>query len=68
MQIDIEGHINGILNQNRLMLARTITLIESTLPEHKQAARTIIDRLLPQTGKSVRLGITGVPGAGKVPS
>lgn len=65
MQIDIEGHINGILNQNRLMLARTITLIESTLPEHKQAARTIIDRLLPQTGKSVRLGITGVPGAGK---
>lgn len=65
MHIDIEGHINGILNQNRLMLARTITLIESTLPAHQQAARTIVDRLLPKTGKSVRLGITGVPGAGK---
>lgn len=47
------------------MLARTITLIESTLPAHQEAARKIIDTILPKTGKSVRLGITGVPGAGK---
>ncbi len=65
MQIDIEAHIKGLLSGNRLMLARTITLIESTLPAHQQAARAIIDSLLPKTGNSVRLGITGVPGAGK---
>lgn len=65
MQIDIEPYIAGVEAGNRLLLARTITLIESTLPAHQQAARAIIDRLLPRTGNSVRLGITGVPGAGK---
>lgn len=65
MQIDIEAYIEGVLAGNRLMLARTITLIESTLPAHQEAARAIIDTILPQTGNSVRLGITGVPGAGK---
>lgn len=65
MQIDLDAHINGIRSQNRLMLARTITLIESTLPAHQEAARKIIDTVLPETGKSIRLGITGVPGAGK---
>ncbi len=65
MQIDTEAYIKGVLDHNRLMLARTITLIESTLPAHQQAARNILDRLLPHTGNSVRLGITGVPGAGK---
>jgi len=65
MQIDIEPYIEGVQSGNRLLLARTITLIESTLPAHQQAARAIIDRLLPRTGNSVRLGITGVPGAGK---
>lgn len=47
------------------MLARTITLIESTLPAHQDMARTIIDQILPHTGKGIRIGITGVPGAGK---
>jgi LAO/AO transport system kinase len=47
------------------MLAKTITLIESALPEHQALARTILDQLLPYTGKSIRLGITGVPGVGK---
>lgn len=65
MHIDIEQFIAGIQTGNRLQLARTITLIESTLAAHQEAARTIIDRLLPKTGNSVRLGITGVPGAGK---
>lgn len=65
MQIDIEAHIKGLETGNRRMLARTITLVESVLPAHQQAARAIIDRLLPRTGNSVRLGITGVPGAGK---
>jgi len=62
---DPEYYIQGVLDRNRLMLARTITLIESSLPAHQEMARNIIDSLLPYTGKAVRLGITGVPGAGK---
>ena len=62
---DPEYYIQGVLDRNRLMLARTITLIESSLPAHQEMARVIIDRLLPCTGRAVRLGITGVPGAGK---
>lgn len=60
-----EEYATGVLNQNRLMLARTITLIESTLPNHQETASNIINQLLPHTGKAIRLGITGVPGAGK---
>jgi LAO/AO transport system kinase len=62
---DPQYYVQGVLDQNRLMLARTITLIESTLPDHQEMARVIIDRLLPSTGNSIRIGITGVPGAGK---
>ncbi len=65
MQKDPEYYIQGVLDGNRLMLARTITLIESSLPTHQEMAATIIDRLLPHTGRAIRLGITGVPGAGK---
>ncbi|MDD2390062.1 MAG: ATP/GTP-binding protein, partial [Desulfobacterales bacterium] len=62
---DPENYVKGVLECNRLMLAKTITLIESSLLTHQEMARHIIDRLLPHTGKSIRLGITGVPGAGK---
>lgn len=62
---EAQYYIDGVLDQNRLVLARTITLIESSLPAHQEMAREVIDRLLPHTGKSCRLGITGVPGAGK---
>lgn len=62
---DPENYVKGVLECNRLMLAKTITLIESSLFTHQELARDIIDRLLPYTGKSIRLGITGVPGAGK---
>lgn len=60
-----QEYVDGVLNRDRLMLARTITLIESTLPAHQKMARKIVDKLLPHTGKSTRIGITGVPGAGK---
>ena len=60
-----QEYVDGVLSHDRLMLARTITLIESTLPAHQALARIIIDQLLPQTGKGIRIGITGVPGAGK---
>lgn len=62
---DPQYYVQGVLDNNRLMLSRTITLIESSLANHQEMARTIIDRLLPYTGDAVRLGITGVPGAGK---
>jgi len=65
MQKDPHYYIQGVLDANRLMLSRTITLIESALPEHQELAGRIIEQLLPHTGNAVRLGITGVPGAGK---
>jgi LAO/AO transport system kinase len=63
--MDARAHIDGILSKDRRMLAKTITLVESTLPEHRVLASSIVEALLPSTGKAVRLGITGVPGAGK---
>ncbi|WP_028584324.1 methylmalonyl Co-A mutase-associated GTPase MeaB [Desulfogranum mediterraneum] len=65
MYKDPSYFIQGVLDHNRLLLARTITLIESTLQTHQDIARNVISELLPHTGKAVRLGITGVPGAGK---
>ncbi|MCX7981377.1 MAG: methylmalonyl Co-A mutase-associated GTPase MeaB [Syntrophales bacterium] len=61
----IKEYIDGILSGDRRILAKSITLIESTLKAHQEAARKILDRILPFTGKAVRLGITGLPGAGK---
>jgi LAO/AO transport system kinase len=60
-----QEYVDGVLGGSRLMLARTITLIESALPAHQLLARDIVDKLLSHTGKAVRIGITGVPGAGK---
>ena len=62
---DPNCYIKGVLDRSRRILAKTITLIESSLPAHQELARGIINQLLPHTGKAVRLGITGVPGAGK---
>ena len=65
MTQDPQHYVTGVLKRDRLTLARTITLIESTLPAHQELARTIVDSLLPYTGRGIRVGITGVPGAGK---
>ncbi len=62
---DPQHYVTGVLNRDPLTLARTITLVESTLPTHQELARTIVDRLLLYTGRGIRVGITGVPGAGK---
>ncbi|MDM8522369.1 methylmalonyl Co-A mutase-associated GTPase MeaB [Desulfococcaceae bacterium HSG8] len=62
---DPQYYIQGVLAQDRRIVSKTITLIESSLPSHQELARNILDALLPHTGKSVRLGITGVPGVGK---
>lgn len=55
----------GILDNNRRMIAKTMTLIESNLPAHQQLAFKVMEKILPLTGRSIRLGITGVPGVGK---
>lgn len=60
-----KDYIDGILNKNLAILSRAITLVESTNPQHKIMAQEVIDALLPHSGKSFRLGITGVPGVGK---
>jgi len=50
---------------DRAILARAITLIESTRPDHEERARELMELCLPHTGRSVRVAITGVPGSGK---
>ena len=62
---DLTVYIDGVLNGDRRMIAKTITLIESALPAHQEMAHRIIEALVPFSGKAVRIGITGVPGVGK---
>ncbi len=58
-------YIDGVLGRDRRILAKTITLLESARTDHQELAREVLDSLLPHTGRAIRLGITGVPGAGK---
>ncbi len=64
-ELSISEYVEGILNHNRTILARAITLIESNLPKHLEMSQQILTQILPFTGKSIRIGISGVPGAGK---
>lgn len=63
--IDIASLKTGILNGDRTLLARAITLVESKRSDHRMHARELLDKLSAQTGQAIRLGITGVPGVGK---
>jgi LAO/AO transport system kinase len=56
---------DGVVSSDRTILSKAITLIESNSIRHFQSAQELIKRLIPYSGKSVRIGITGVPGAGK---
>lgn len=58
-------YVKGIINGDRSLLSQAITIIESALPEHRELAWDIINGSLPHAGKSMRIGITGVPGVGK---
>src|SRR3972149_1185132 len=62
---DNERTAKAIRAGDRVALARAITLVESAKPEDQACAQALLDRLLPHTGKSIRVGISGVPGAGK---
>ncbi|HOG20524.1 MAG TPA: methylmalonyl Co-A mutase-associated GTPase MeaB [Salinivirgaceae bacterium] len=61
----VDEYVEGVLSGSRSMLGQAITLIESHLPEHIAMSYEIIEKCLPHSGNSVRIGITGVPGAGK---
>jgi LAO/AO transport system kinase len=63
--LSADDYFNGILKGNITILSQAVTLVESNKPEHQKVAQEIIIKCLPHAGKSIRLGITGVPGAGK---
>lgn len=63
--VNTDQLINGIKAGNIVELSKAITLLESKLSKHQNIANEIVDRCLPHSGKSIRIGITGVPGVGK---
>ena len=65
VQFSIDEYVKGVIEGDRTMLSRVITLVESSLPEHNTMANEIVERCLPHAQKSIRVGITGVPGVGK---
>ncbi len=64
-QPSVDDLVKGVLNDDRNLLARCITLIESNSSKHHEKSAQVLDKLLPHSGNSVRIGISGVPGAGK---
>lgn len=60
-----EYYVDGILKRDIAVLSKTITLVESNSEAHRQTAAAVMEALMPHTGRSFRLGITGVPGVGK---
>ena len=64
-QRSVNEFVTGVLNSNITFLSKAITLVESTNIKHQQKANEILNRCLPHANKSVRIGITGVPGVGK---
>ncbi len=64
-KLSIDNYVQGILAGNRSVLSQGITLVESNAAAHQERAQTLVQELLPYGGNSIRVGITGVPGAGK---
>ncbi len=64
-KLGIDDYARGIIGGDAGILSRAITLVESNRPDHGAMAQELLTRLLPGTGNSIRVGITGVPGAGK---
>ena len=64
-ELSIQQFISGLRDGNVSILGRAITLVESTRISHQKKAQAILEECMPYIGKSVRIGITGVPGVGK---
>ncbi|WKZ70306.1 MAG: methylmalonyl Co-A mutase-associated GTPase MeaB [Melioribacteraceae bacterium] len=63
--LSIDEYVEGVLKGDRIKLARAITLVESNSSKHHQLSQELLQKLLPNSGNSLRIGITGTPGAGK---
>ena len=63
--LSADDYVDGILRGNLTILSQAITLVESNLTDHYDLAQEVVERCLPASSRSVRIGITGVPGAGK---
>ncbi len=63
--LKLEDYVEGIRQKDRTILARGITLVESSNPDHQLLAQELLKSLLPETGRSKRIGISGTPGVGK---
>jgi LAO/AO transport system kinase len=64
-RLSLAQYVDGVLSADRIVLARAITLVESTLPQDADIAAELLDAVLPHIGTTRRIGITGVPGVGK---
>jgi len=64
-EYNAEYYVLGILSGNKTILSKAITLIESDLEKHQNIAQQVIEKCLPYSGNSMRIGITGIPGVGK---
>lgn len=64
-KLTVDDYVEGILSGNRMILSKAITLIESNAPKHFETGQEIVQKILPYSGGGIRIGITGVPGAGK---
>ncbi|MCG7204854.1 methylmalonyl Co-A mutase-associated GTPase MeaB [Streptomyces arenae] len=63
--IDVDAYVKGVLDGKRAVIARAITLVESTRPQHRALAQQLLTELLPHSGRARRIGVSGVPGVGK---
>ena len=64
-RLELEQYVDGVLNDHRPTQARAITVVESDRPDDAELSARLLDALLPRTGRSRRVGVTGAPGAGK---
>ena len=64
-ELSVSDYVEGILKGDVTILSRAVTLVESVRPEHQAVAQEVIEKCLPYAGNSIRVGISGVPGAGK---
>ncbi|MFB7653618.1 MULTISPECIES: methylmalonyl Co-A mutase-associated GTPase MeaB [unclassified Streptomyces] len=65
MALELDAYVKGVLDGKRAVVARAITLVESTRPQHRSLAQQLLTELLPHSGTARRIGISGVPGVGK---
>ena len=61
----LDAYVKGVLDGKRAIVARAITLVESTRPQHRALAQELLTALLPHSGRARRIGVSGVPGVGK---